>query len=346
MPRRAQPAPYDPEISWKTLFAYASAVRQFLNAPAQDLAPRSLDKIIALDADGLPPARYLPLPGGALGYRCYEAAHSRRALVLVHGSGCFGDQLHAMARDIAGQDLACVYTLNMRGHGLSDGRPGHAAKSPHHMVYDVAAFVSHLRNTGEADSIILGGHSAGGGLVLGFARSAAQASVDGYLFLAPFLGLGSPVNRPFFGGWVKIRPIQLLLVSLANVLGIKRFNDTTVIDFDKAACARELRFVPNWSFNTLLAFGPGRWSRHAPPIAADKPTLLVSGCDDECFRQPLYRQAFQVLAAHAKIVEVGGGHWDILVDPDAIGAVEAWLATLPEAHRADKPHRSRISKAA
>lgn len=348
MPRRAPIAHYDPEISWKTLFAYAMAIGQFLGMRAPDLAPSSLDKITALDDAGLPPARFLPMPGGALGYRRYEA-DSRRALVLVHGSGCFGDQLHALARDVAARNLACVYTLNMRGHGLSDGKPGHAAKSAHHMVYDLAAFIGHLRRTGAADSVILGGHSAGGGLVLGFARSAAHTLVDGYLFLAPFLGLGSPVNRPYFGGWVKIRPLQLLAVSLANVLGMRRFNDTTVVDFDKAACAREPRFVPNWSFNTLLAFGPGRWTAQAPPIAADKPVLLVAGAHDECFRQPLYRDAFTAVAPHAEIAEVEGGHWDILVDGDAIGAVEAWLSNMPEEHRAPadpKVQPIRITRAA
>ncbi|MDB5438007.1 MAG: hypothetical protein JWM33_434 [Caulobacteraceae bacterium] len=329
---------YDPEISWATLAKYMLALRQFIGLRAPVLAAGSFARIAAMNEGDRPRVGYLPLPTNGIGYRRYEGK-SRRALLLVHGSGGYGDQMHALARGVASRGEATVYTLSMCGHGLSDGRPGHAAGSPREMVDSLSAFVAHLRATGEFDGVYMGGHSAGGGLVLGFARANAPAQVDGYLFLAPYLGLGSPTIRPRFGGWVKARPAPLLLVAAANLFGVKRFNHATVVDFAIEACPEELRLAPSWSFNTLLAFGPGRWLPKAPPLAADKPVLVTAGRRDECFHPSLYPKAFDVIAPHAEFVETDGGHWDVLVDPVTIEAVGLWLSRQPLGRQAPKSHR-------
>lgn len=339
---------YDPEINWKTLAGYVLAIGQFVGVRQPVLSEASFLKIAAMSDRDLPRAQHMELETCGLGYRHYASPKSRQTLVLVHGSGGYGDQMHAMARAVARRGVAQVYTVSMRGHGLSDGRPGHAAQSERDMVDDLSAFITHLRRSGQAQRVVVGGHSAGGGLVLGLARAAPEVA-NGYLFLAPFLGLGSPVIRRCFGGWVSIRPLRLALVTLANLLGIKRFNNTTVVAFDEKACSRELRLVAKWSFNTLLAFGPGRWIPNAPPLPADKPVLLAAGRSDECFHQPLYRQAFETVAPHAQIVEVGGGHWDLLVEPEAINAIAVWLDQQNEARKApvNKPkHQMRSPRAA
>ena len=41
---------------------------------------------------------------------------------------------------------------------------------------------------------------------------------------------------------------------------IERFNDATVVDFDIRE-AHDSRYTATWSYNTMLAFGPGRWLR-------------------------------------------------------------------------------------
>jgi alpha-beta hydrolase superfamily lysophospholipase len=210
---------------------------------------------------------------------------------------------------------------------------------PDQLVDDIAAFIAHVRQADEVDSVVLGGHSAGGGLVLGAARSRPEAA-DAYLFLAPYLGLGGPASRPHFGGWVRLRILPLLAVAAANLLGVARFNDTTVLDFDPDACARDGRYVPSWSFNTLLAFGPGRWMRHAAPIPEDRPVLVLAGAGDECFDYRSYRDAFDVVAPHAENPDVGPcGHWDLLVDLKAISLIGAWLARRPGSHRTNSAQR-------
>lgn len=308
---------------------YARAVSEFTRSTAPELPRSSFARISSMDLSDLPRRRYLAVDGCRLGYRCYKAPSSSRVLVLVHGSGCFGDLFHQMAKTIAGRDLAQVYTLDMRGHGLSDGERGHAVRHAGDMIADIAAFIEHVKAERPDAHVTLGGHSAGGGVVLAFSRSPMRDLVSSYLFLAPFLGLGSNVNRPHFGGWVKLRGFRLRLLSFLNVLGIKRFNQTTVVDFNVGASG-DKRYTSSWSFSTLLAFGPGRWLDKVPPIPSDKPVLVLAGEGDECFAQPLYRDAFQVVAPHAQIPNAGrGGHWDLLVEPRAISELGSWLERLP-----------------
>jgi alpha-beta hydrolase superfamily lysophospholipase len=256
------------------------------------------------------------------------AAESNQVVVLVHGSAGFGDQMGTIARRLAEANVASAYTLDMRGHGESDGRSGHAVGHAWQLIDDLGDFIAHVRDAHPAANLCLAGHSAGGGLVLGLARSEAARLVDSYLFLAPFLGLGCPVNRPYFGGWVSLRCLKLRAITLANLFGIERFNDATVIDFDIREAA-DPRYTPTWSYNTMLAFGPGHWLPDAEPIAADKPALVLAGDKDDCFDATLYADAFAKVAPHAAVRSAGPiGHWDLLVSDEAVAEIAKWLSDI------------------
>lgn len=167
--------------------------------------------------------------------------------------------------------------------------------------------------------------------MLALARSQAAADVAGFLFIAPFLGLGSGVERPHFGGWVALRGWRLRFLAVANLFGITLFNGATVVDFNVAPTAPDRRYVPHWSFSTLLAFGPGAWPKAQEPIDSLKPVLVIAGSGDECFDQSLYKDAFASIAPHAQFPEIGtAGHWDVLVDPRALAETTSWLRTFLE----------------
>ena len=318
--------PIERSIGWKNLGVYARAVRDLTRSPPPELSQSSFSRIQSFQVLSAPSVSYFDVPGAKLGFRHYAASSTDRILVLIHGSACYGDLLHRLALVTSGRNAAHVYTLDMRGHGLSSGKRGHAVSHADQIVDDVAAFVAHLRGSHPASKITLGGHSAGGGVVLSVARSEATRQISSYLFLAPFLGLGSGVDRPHFGGWVKLRKLKLTAISLANAFGATCFNHLTVMDFNVAP-TQDPRYVPSWSFNTMLAFGPGIWSADALPISRRKPVLLISLQHDECFRQDLYEDAFRVVAPHASLHRAGsGGHWDLLVDDAAAHLVCDFLA--------------------
>lgn len=322
----AESTRYCPEIGWKSLLTYERALREFNSNTSANLSYSAFAGLSAIDAATLPTSRsFSARDGRKLGYRCYDADSSIQ-LVLIHGAGCFGDQLHQIAYRVAHTGRARAYTLNMRGHGLSEGERGHAVTSARQIVEDVSEFLTWLKTKRPNDQIILAGHSAGGGVALGVSRTQACDLLSGYVFLAPYLGLGSPTIRPRFGGWVKVRGWTFRTLILLNLLGIRRFNNKTVVDFNMDACLHDPRFVRSWSFNSTLAFGPGNWLASASPIPAEKPVLALAGESDQCFVQSLYRDAFKIIAPHADMLAVGPrGHWDLLADPGTIAALEKWL---------------------
>lgn len=335
------------QLSWRTLWGYARAVNAFSRSAVPDLRRGNFERLataigsselVALRPD-LPTQEALAVSDGyQLAYRHYRSRTSRRVVILIHGAGCFGDQMQVMARHLSRSDLADVYTLDMRGHGLSPGRPGHCVDAPAQMVSDLADVITFAIRRHSGSAIVLGGHSAGGGLVLAISRSPVHRLISAYLFLAPFMGLGSPVNRPHFGGWVRLRGIRLRALSLMSALGMTQLNGTTVIDFAPAARLLDCRYVPSWSFNTTLAFGPGLWSEQSVPIDRNIPVLVAAGTADECFFSSLYTTAFRTIAPHAEFCSLGAiGHWDLLVDPKMLVAVEVWLASHTPCHPSSGP---------
>lgn len=263
------------------------------------------------------------MPGGRLGFRHYEAPDAPIALVLIHGSGCFGDLFHKMADQIASRRAAHVFTLNMRGHGFSAGRPGHAIAGAAEATQDILAFLRLVRRRARGCRVILGGHSAGAGLVLRAIQ--AECGADGYVFLAPCLGLAAPPNRRQFGGWVRPRLLTLAAVVAANLAGVRSLNGRTVVDFSREP-ANDERYVAGWSFDTLDAFTPA-WGWRRLRIPAHAPVVVLALQDDECFDTSRYRAALRQLAPQARLPRLGrGGHWDLLADDRAIDALCEWLA--------------------
>ncbi|MGH8744489.1 MAG: alpha/beta hydrolase [Burkholderiales bacterium] len=319
----------DTALNWSTLRQYARAATEFTKTPPVFLPRTSFARLSAMDVSDLPgPATLTTSDGFDLAFRHY-IGHSDAStfVVLIHGSAGYGDQLHALASGIAASGKAQVFTLDMRGHGLSGGKPGHAVSHSGQPCEDIAEFIAFLDRTTPGARIILGGHSAGGGLVLRYCRSPAGRRISACLFLAPYLGVGSPTIRPQFGGWVRVRANLLRALALATVLGITRFNNTTVVSFDLTACSNRQSYTPSWSFNTLLAMGPGCWSPHATGIDSSKAVLVIGGDRDECCYSDAYREAFQAIALQAEVRTVENiGHWDVLVDPKTIAITTEWLS--------------------
>jgi len=335
-------------INWSSALSYERALRKLIAKPTPALTFRSFAGLSAIDAADLPKVSFLSLSDDyRLGYRHYTG-RSNVHVILVHGAGCFGDQLHTTARQIAQSNHANVYTLNLRGHGHSDGERGHAVDYHEQLVDDVAEFIAAVRARDSCAQIVLAGHSAGGGVVLAVSRETVRSELSGIVFLAPYVGLGSNTIRPHFGGWVKVRPWAVRAIMLANLLGIKRYNHRTIADFNVEACLHDRRFVRSWSFNTVQAFGPGRWLAKTTPIPPELPVLLITGAADECFDQSRYQAAFEILAPHAECPNVGAsGHWGILVHPLALTAFTGWLdRTFPQPAMARQTSTKRRALAA
>ncbi len=316
-------------ISWGNLLRIIKSAPLFILRPKRHLPSTSFLRLATVDLSNQPkPETFTLSDGYDLAFRHYRAARDgRTAIVLIHGSAGHAGQFHALARELAANHQTDVYALDMRGHGPSALRRGHDVPDPDRLCADIREFLAVLKP--RFPRLMLGGHSAGGGLVKRMIGSGIDPLVSGYVFFAPFLGLGSETIQPYFGGWVRLRLDLILSLFLANLLGIRRFNDKTVLSFDLSACPDSWRYAPSWSFNTLLGFGPDVWTSEPLPIAPDKPVLAVAGLNDQCFFPLAYPDAFASLAPQTEMRFVENcGHWDILMAPEMIGIVSRWLGEM------------------
>src|SRR6187402_1167621 len=135
----------DTQLSWRTLHGYARAVSAFSKSVLPDLMRASFERLASAGGAVVPDAKQAALPpheafatsdNYPVAYRHYVSRSTRRVVILVHGAGCFGDQMNVLAQHLSLRDIADVYTLDMRGHGLSPGRPGHAVEEPRQMISD------------------------------------------------------------------------------------------------------------------------------------------------------------------------------------------------------------------
>jgi alpha-beta hydrolase superfamily lysophospholipase len=321
-PRSARPGR---RFGWRDALAYARAIPNMAWPRDARISWRSLSGISALDPRLLPRQRwFVAADGGQIAWRSYDSSGAAH-LVLIHGSACFGDQFDRLARDIAAAGLAQVHTLDMRGHGASDQAGG----CPDRFALDIGEFVAALRRDGGQLPVVLGGHSAGGGLVLNALAGGFVPAAAGALLFAPFLGIASPTVRPLFGGWLKrVRLLRLAGAVLANLAGVTRWNRLTVAEFNPEASLHDLRYAREWSFATVAGFGPGPAAQDRVRLAA-LPVMLIAGDRDECFRAELYPREIARLAPAADCIVLPGlGHWDVLTDRAALDACAQWLGKL------------------
>lgn len=308
----------------RDVWAYSRAMPRLAGPHKPKFPLTALARISAMDLRDLPPSRRFAASDGAeLAYRTYPGP-AEIQLLLVHGSGCFGDQLHFLASRLAQGGKATVHTLDMRGHGQSPpmGRDHDC------FARDVGEFAAHLKSLPGNPTVIVGGHSAGGGIVLNVARTPYASAVSGWLLLSPFIRIDSDSVRPYFGGWMPdISRFRFAMTALADMLGITRFNGGIVLGFDRETCNHDPRFTREWPFTAAFGFGPGPIPDRAHRrISPRQPVLLISGGRDECFIPERYEAALARIAIHGGVRILDGlGHWDILVDDQTLGLCSQWI---------------------
>ena len=128
-----------------------------------------------------------------LNSRTWEVPRPRAGLVIIHGLSDHGGRYEPVAERLASYGISS-FALDLRGHGLSEGRRGHAPRFDT-LLQDIDRFRREVQGLVDPSTpVFLLGHSMGGLLVLRYLEE-YDAPVAGGIVISPWLATAVPIPR-------------------------------------------------------------------------------------------------------------------------------------------------------
>lgn len=126
-------------------------------------------------------------------YRTWESATPSAGIIVVHGLAEHSGRYEEFGRRMASNSVN-VYAFDLRGHGVSEGRRGHADRFEF-LLQDVERFRREVESitNGELPLFVLG-HSMGGLIALRYIEE-YDAPLRGAVLVSPWLASGPSVPR-------------------------------------------------------------------------------------------------------------------------------------------------------
>ena len=264
--------------------------------------------------------------GKVLFLRRWDAADpSRTAFLVLHGiTGYSGPYGPLLAREVAAAGFP-VYGLDLRGHGLSDGRRGDVP-SRERLVADLGEALAAVRS--KVPHVVLLGHSLGAlnaivavnafpdrvdGLVLVSAartvRAGAYAKPTGKALLKTLVGVGL------------LRHTPLIEYRRAGMIG----GDDPLFTFDYSARFMSVLFgAPALAVARMFRDGELRSPNLDLPAKLRVPLLVGVGEQDELFSVDAARAFFDSIGADDKTFLVVPGARHAAFPPGCWGPLVAW----------------------
>jgi len=122
--------------------------------------------------------------------RRHELENPRGEILIAHGFGEHSGRYGALTDHLVSHNY-CVTAYDHRGHGLSDGLPGHV-ESFSEYDEDLAKIISSVRSRSQAKPLFLIGHSMGGLIALRYAAR-KSGTLTGAIITAPLIEVAVPV---------------------------------------------------------------------------------------------------------------------------------------------------------
>jgi non-heme chloroperoxidase len=265
--------------------------------------------------------------GTQLAYRHYPA-ESDKILILLHGAGGHNRYFLPLAEFISSEGLAQVYTPDLRGHGPTPKRRGDVDYIGQ-FEDDLADLIALIKKDNQNAMLIMGGHSSGGGLAVRFAGSRYGQKADAYLLMSPYLKYNAPTTRPNSGGFAMPNTGRIAGLVMLNNVGIRWFNDLTVIKFNMPERARDGTETLSYSYRLMTAYAPHDYRKDLGAIT--QPLLVIAGTKDESMVCDQYELVIaQYTAVQVKQLE-GVSHMGVVVCPEIRPVIKEWLEGLGEA---------------
>ena len=126
-------------------------------------------------------------------YRAWESPRAKAGLIVVHGLSDHSGRFATLGLRMAGAGIN-VYALDLRGHGVSEGRRGHSDRFDYYLQ-DLDRFRWEVEClTASNLPLFLLGHSMGGLITLRYIEE-YETSVRGAIITSPWLATGPSIPR-------------------------------------------------------------------------------------------------------------------------------------------------------
>ncbi len=267
--------------------------------------------------------------GVRLHFRRWRAEGSRGRVLLLHGLGDHSGRFERFGRRLADEGLE-VLAPDLRGHGRSGGRRGHADDFGR-LLDDVDRLLARAADeTGDLPTVLVG-HSLGGLVALRRLQESSAPGLRGAVAVAPFLGLVMEPPR-----W------KLALGRLADRwlprLTLASGAETELVLRDPEARA-ERRSDPR-VHDRISARLWGEMQRAAETVLEgaerfDAPLLLQVAGDDRVVSTPAVIELAERVGPLAELRRYPEAYHDLLHDPVADEAAADALVWIRERVRPD-----------
>ena len=247
--------------------------------------------------------------GVRLFFRIREPDDSRGRLLAVHGIGEHSGRYDRVADSALAAGLT-FGAMDLRGHGRSQGRRGHA-RSFERLLQDLDRFRRRSGNGGSTGPIFLLGHSLGALVVGRYVQEFGFPDLAGAILVAPFVGLA--MQPP---AW------KLRLGGLADRLapGLTLNNGICSEDLFRQAGEGELYDRDPLVHHRISARLWGEMRRNAAVMMrkagqSRTPYLVQLPGDDRIVSAMASRELADRLGGTSRVLEYDGAFHDLYHDP-------------------------------
>lgn len=266
-----------------------------------------------------------------IAYYSFVPENAKAVIVFYHSAATWSMPLYqAMAQETAKKYNMAVYLFDIRGHGNSEGPRGDAP-NVNSVLNDVSSALAFVKSKYPSHFLMLAGHSSGVGLILNYLLypHSKDTEVDGYVFLAPFLGSdsGTEIKKNENKFITKVKLLNFIVYGFTGGhLCAHRatifFNNSDLRNLDN-------KILPSYSCTMASAIFPKNVKKIISNIT--KPCALFVGQEDEQFN-PLKVVGFQkYFGNHVSVARIIAktGHFSIILKaPDLFQ--EAWQSFMKD----------------
>lgn len=218
-----------------------------------------------------------------LAYYSFVPKNPKAALIFYHGAGFYQGSLYQnFANELAQKNIA-TYLFDIRGHGNSAGERGDAS-SINQVWDDITQAINLVKKNHPTIPLYLGGHSSGAGMVVNYSKYHQHPDVQGYIFIAPYLGRNSGAIKEHADTKTSfVKNVRVWVFILNGLTGGYFFAHTPAVffNFPEELLKSEPKIVTSYTATMMAATSPENPQELFAQI--DKPFLLLAAQNDEQF---------------------------------------------------------------